>query len=171
MNMRPTLLLLAILIFTSCIKNDNKQIPNIPENIIIDMNNDGIDDFEINYFYAYVYSPTSTKAIYCKFKIIGENEVLSKDAERYLFLNNLEVINENMDNPFQWNGIDGYIATYKNNVKNEWPSKWEVASDKISDRYFIGIKLNNTSSIKIGWIELEINNKSGVVKIIKTVIL
>lgn len=158
-----------LILLNSCQKNEN-ELPDTPDNQIIDMNNDGIDDFQIIYNYAIIHSTTSTEGIICKFEILGENEKLSKTGEPFLFLNNTSEITHDVITPLNWNSIDAHLATFENHF-GEWPENWDLATNEIKESYLIGIKLNNNTSSEVGWIEFEIDNKSGKINILEMEII
>lgn len=166
-NFALKFLLFGFIIFllNSCQK-DESELPDMPDNQSIDMNNDGIDDFQIVYNYAIIHSTTSTEGIICKFEILGENEILSKTGEPFLFLNNISEITVDVIAPLNWNSKNAHLATFENHF-GEWPEKWDVASDDIKETFFIGVKLNNSTSSEIGWIEFVLDNKSGKIIIVE----
>ena len=99
-----------------------------------------------------------------------ENEKLSKTGEPFLFLNNTAEITDNVITPLDWNSINARLATFENHF-GEWPEKWDLASNDMKETYYIGIKLNNSTSSEIGWIEFERDNKSGIVSILEKKII
>ncbi|MCG8329809.1 MAG: hypothetical protein MI974_19085 [Chitinophagales bacterium] len=177
-KVKTLLVVFAVLTLVSCQKDDdenqiqNQDPPPIPENIAVDMDNDGTDDYLIKYLHGIIFSPTSSEAIFCEFEILGENEILGKEDEPYLFLDNLNVISENVESPLEWRTIDGHVAALYKPYEEGWPSSWEISSSDIKNSYFIGLKFKTPDSeIKIGWIELEINSDTGAVNIIEKVVL
>ena len=161
--------LFIIFLLNSCQKDEN-ELPDIPENIFIDMNNDSIDDFQIIYNNVIINSPTATEGIFCSFNILGENEKLSKVGEPFLFLNNTADITDEVITPLNWNSIDAVLATFENHLDKR-PKKWDLITNDSKEAYFIGIKLNNITSSEIGWIELEFDNKSGKINILEKKII
>lgn len=178
-RLRSLLVVFAVLVFASCQKDDETQIQDIsiqdipvPDNIAIDMDEDGIDDYHIYYFRAIIFSQTSSEGIICKFETLEENEILGKEEEPYLFISDPEVISENIDSPFEWKKASGHIATFEKHHESGWPSNWKIVSaDTTKSSYFIGVKFKSSNLTKIGWIEMEIDSESGAVNIIEKVIL
>ena len=175
-KVKALLAIFAVLTLVSCQKDDDEnQIqdpPTIPENIAVDMDDDGTDDYLIKYLHGIIFSPTSTEGMFCEFEILGENEILGKEGEPYLFLDDPNVISENVESPLEWRKIDGHVASLYKPYEGGWPSSWEIASADIKNSYFIGLKFQTSNSeIKIGWIELEINSDTGAVNIIEKVVL
>lgn len=159
----------VIFLLNSCQKDKN-ELPDIPENQKIDMNNDGTNDFQIYCTYGMIHSTTSTEGIICTFQNLGNNETLSKTGEPFLFLNNTAEITTDVIKPLNWNSRDAHLATFENHF-GEWPDKWDLESDEIKEKYLLGIKLNNNTTSEIGWIEFEIDDKSGRVKILEKKII
>ncbi len=162
-------LVFAFLMLSSC-QNDEDQIPNIPENQFIDVNKDGKDDFQVNYYFGIINSPTSTEGIICTFKILDDNERLSKVGQPLLFLRNTDDISNDVVDPLEWNSVNAHLASFENHF-GKWPEKWDLATNEINKTYFIGVKLNNSNTTEIGWIEFEIDDRTGNLNVLKTKIL
>lgn len=158
--------LCAILCISSCQIEENPK-PNVPKSLTIDVDKNGVDDFQIRYFDdAIIYSPTASEAILCNFEILGNNEILNKTEAPFLFLKDITEIKKDVSDPFYWQKNNAQIASLENHYKNGWGSTWKIASNGVQDQYLIGIKLNNIAESKIGWIKITIDNKTGQAKII-----
>ncbi|HMR89001.1 MAG TPA: hypothetical protein PKD51_12645 [Saprospiraceae bacterium] len=158
--------LCAILCISSCQIEENPK-PNVPKSLTIDVDKNGVDDFQIRYFDdAIIYSPTASEAILCDFEILGNNEILNKKEAPFLFLKDITEIKKDVSDPFYWQKNNAQIASLENHYKNGWGSTWKIASNGVQDQYLIGIKLNNIAESKIGWIKITIDNKTGQAKII-----
>jgi len=45
------------------------------------------------------------------------------------------------------------------------PEKWDIHSDSNHSTYFLGLKLVNDSDLQLAWVELDINNRTGIITI------
>ena len=166
MKTKILIFLCAVLCFSSCQKEENPK-PNVPESLTIDVDKNGVDDFQIRYIDdAIIYSPTTSEAILCYFEILGNNEILNKTEAPFLFLKDVTEIKKDVIDPFYWLKINAQIASLENHYKNGWGSTWKIASNGVQDHYLIGIKLNNITESKIGWIKISIDNNTGQAKIV-----
>ena len=163
-------LTLVLLALSSC-QSDENQIPSIPDHQLIDVDNDGVDDFLIKYNHASIYSPTSTEGILCELEILGNNETLVKEGAPFLFLDDVNMIAEDVNSPLRWSSVDSHIATFEKHFEDGWPANWKISTTKNRTSYFIGIKLNIDSHSEIGWVEFEVDDNSGIVTIVEKKIL
>jgi len=170
MKLKTLIIASILIVLSSCHKNEN-GIPNIPESQLIDMDNDGNVDFSIVYYSALIHSSTSSEGIICRFETVGENEILSKDGESLLFLNDTNEVKVGVNDPLKWKSDKVDLAYLTNHFEDGWPEKWDLATNDIKDSYFIGVKLNKANSVDKGWIEIEIDENSGSVNILEKKIL
>lgn len=144
------------------------QVPNIPESYEFDLDDDGMADYKVEYWFHEIFSPTATLGITGRFNPSGDNEVLLKQQDRNLFLRDITEIKDEVSEPLFWNNI-GFaenIISISNHYEKGWPLEWDINCDSEYDSYFLGLKLVKENSDVIGWVELEINKSNGHVVIV-----
>ena len=167
---KKVILLLVIVGIAGCGSGEfTSGPPSIPPTLDVDVDEDGIVDFAVEYGGGYILSPTSTEGIFCNVLPKGENLVLHKKDAKNLFLRNIDDVKDIVQDPLFWNnqGWTETIASIQNNSDGLWPDKWEINSDNENESYFLGLKLINDSSTHVGWIEFKVNKKSGAISIIE----
>ena len=167
---------IIILVFTGCSKDESVNAPTLMDSMEIDIDEDGITDFNLEYSYVDIEPLTNsdgTFGINGALKPNGLNEILRKVGARSLFLRNIDDIKENVVEPLAWKNTFSRtivsIATI--NDEGDWPNKWEISSDTNHSTYFLGLKLVSDIETKLGWFEIEINTSSGSVSIVDKGIL
>lgn len=163
--MKRTIALFIIgLLFFSCESDD---IQNSKKLIIdsIDIDSDKKPDFVLEYFEIGTDDiPSSAGQKTGEIIPIGENLILYDENNGYLFLKNGDVVKKTTSTNQQWSKY-GAGVIYRKRVEQEWDENWTVQSNAISN-YYLGIKLKNGSSEKIGWIKLEFDTVNGKVYIL-----
>ena len=155
-------LLLFILIFVSCKKNDiiSNEDSEIPINDSFDINNDNQYDFFINYFwFAYDDEGTTTGYI----TPLRKNFVLKRTIYDFLFLNENDTIRKDVNTNASWYDGSAHIIRkvgYYNNSNNVWT----IHSVKKSD-YLLGIKIIDNNVEIIGFINIVIDNITGKITV------
>lgn len=168
---------MSILILTSCSRNESSSdIPSINDSIEIDIDEDGIADYRIEYSGVDIEPLTLSGGVFGidgSLQPYGKNEILLHSEEGYLFLRNLEEIEENVVEPLKWRStFSSSIVTIATiNAEGEWPNKWKINSDSEHSTYFLGLKLVTDFDIQLAWIEIDINTINGSVSIVDKGIL
>ena len=168
---------LSTLILTSCSTNESdNDIPSIHDSISLDIDEDGITDYNINYSGIDIDPFTPTGGVYGISGSIqpnGANELLRHSEEGLLFLRNLEEIKDIVSDPLEWNDrfSNTIVTIATKNVEGEWPSNWKILSARKHSTYFVGLKLVTDSKNQLGWVEIEINRSSGSATIVDKGIL
>ncbi len=176
--------LIFLILFTGCGNDESpnrqnpddvytSEIPELPVTQNIDLDNDGFEDFKIEYSREMIFSNVSDERIVGYFRPIGNHQVLHKQQSQNLFLTELSDIIENVNEPLFWNdaGWSEDIISIYNNFDGEWQSQWEPHHVTEQASYYLGFKLIKNNEIKIGWVELEFDLDSGETVILNSEIL
>lgn len=177
-------LTITILILSACAKNEpavemppaTGPTPTIHDLTEIDLDEDGNYDFKIEYL-QFIVEPLElsdgTEGVGGQIRPYGNNEILIDTNEGYLFLRDLNDIQESAEDPLKWRSIfSGTIVTITTiNSDGDWPTVWEINSNSEHSTYFLGLKIVEESEIKLGWIEIDIDTSNGMVSIINKGIL
>lgn len=163
--MKKAIILLMIgLIFFSCESDD---IPN-SKNLItdsIDIDSDKRSDFIFEYLEIETNDiPSSAGQKTGQIIPIDNNQILRGENNEWLFLEAGDIIKKTASNNQQWSK-NGAGIIYKKRNGQEWDENWTINSNSISN-YYLGIKLKNGNSDKIGWIKLEFDTVNGKVYIL-----
>lgn len=170
-NYLLTLIVISIVVFSACSKDKPNIDPTLQDSIEIDIDDDGIVDYNIKYYYVDIDPITITGGNFGLAGTIspnGLNEILRKKGSRSLFLRNIEDINEDVAAPLAWKNSFSRTLVSISTINNEgdWPQKWDIHSDTDHSSYFIGLKLVSDNKIQLAWVEIEINTLTGSVSII-----
>jgi len=156
---------LLIFILYSCEKVSTSQMPDIPPNDSIDIDNDTRFDFVIEYsILATSGVPSTVKIITGDIRPLNDNQVLFHTSKGYLFLAINDTIKKEDNISSTWSDYSASVIGI-NGVNDKWGKDWYIISDLYSD-YFLGIKLKLNDSEKIGWMQLNLDTKSGKIIII-----
>jgi len=135
-----------------------------PKSQDIDVNNDGIMDFMIDYklLVADDYS-SSGKSWIGYVRPLDKNEILYKQIIGNLFLNKKDTVFSTSTSTKIWYPYSADLIT--NSGKD---SNWTIlASNNITD-YFLGFKLKSSSKNQIGWMKVDIQKNSGIISLVNT---
>ena len=154
----------SLITFISCEKINNSKMPDIPDMDSIDVNNDSLFDFVIEYSsIATTDIPPSHQSITGKIRPLYDNQILYRQSVGYLFLQTNDTIRKENNKNSNW--IDYSASLIGINGDNDkWDNDWSIISDLDSD-YFLGIKLKGDTE-QIGWILLNLNTNNGEISII-----
>lgn len=158
-----------LMICTSCSKSElSDEVPCIPDPISIDLNDDGIVDYRIEFNFGFVFEPESSMAIIGSMIPSMDNEILHNRDTGNLFLRDLDSITIIVEEPLFWNdgGVEEKIVSISNNSDGLWPSEWLVNTEEVHETYFVGLRLVTNNLIQLGWIELDINTDTGEIEIV-----
>ncbi len=162
--MRKILIITSVfLILASCSKSG---IYFPPDNITIDINNDSINDFEIDYMsYASGEIPPMNQGVICRLFPLNDNQILYQQSTEYcLFLRlNDTIKRENNtqsiwhDNPVSLIHLDG--------DDDKWEDEWNVFYSEQKSIYYVGLKIQDSIDY-IGWMSMRIDFKRGYISIV-----
>lgn len=166
----------VILICYSC-GEDQMETKEIPDNFEIDLNQDGSFDFQITYEKLSASVPVDPDPgpvgiIRGKLESLNNNLILkSEEATSILFLNNIDLVQSEVNSPLFWesnsDGNSRIIVGINQNIDGEtWPDEWKISNEEIKESYFVGFKLLDNNSQNLGFIELSIDNQTGVIEIL-----
>jgi hypothetical protein len=168
----------SLLLLSSCTPVDTTpeftdELPERHDDISIDMDDDGTEDFELIYLEALVNGIDTDYAFLGRIKTIGENEILLREEDEPLFLRNLNLVNETVTAPLSWNNLNSgvTIVSIHNNADHQWPTTWLIGSETLEDSYFLGLKWETNNVTSLGWVEIEIDERSGEMKLVDKGIL
>jgi len=173
-NYLRVLIFLIFIINYGCSRIElTDEQPAIPSSTFVDIDSDGNTDYVIEYFFANISSNiNSDRGIIGYFLPEGENLLLHKQDKQILFLRDLGEIREKVDIPLFWND-SGYSESFISiqNRGEQWPIEWEPFHEREHNTYFLGLKLIDGNSTKIGWVELKIELETGIVSVLNKGIL
>jgi hypothetical protein len=164
------LILLFIVIFISCKKNDTQSVifPMII-NDSIDLNSDHKVDFVIRQTEIHTDDvPSSAGSIINSIDPINGNLVLYRDPVGYLFMGLNDTIKKQDNNNKVWFEYEANVI-HINRIYDSWDPYWTVMSETFPP-YFLAFKLISNGQEEIGWLQLEFDLETGAVSIIKGVI-
>jgi len=168
-NILKLTIILCILTFISCSKSEfTKEKPTIPEAFEIDIDDNGVVDYSINYYEVLVEGPAISGGIVGVFEPHDDNKILNERQGRDLFLRNLEDITQDVAEPLFWSSTSNIsiISLYNHSPTDEWRTKWDVNSEIEHSSYFIGVKMIRENDSQLGWVELELNTSDGNITVI-----
>lgn len=170
-------MLMTTLIFTGCLKNGSTDgvIPTVQESIEIDIEDDGVVDFSIDYFEKDIHpidDNGGTFGICGRIEPLGLNEILEHREDGPLFIRNIEEIEESVFEPLRWITSSRIIVSITTiNSDGDWPNAWEINLQSVQPTYIIGLKLVSNFQIHLAWIEIEIDPINGLVTLVDKGIL
>ncbi|MEZ4980332.1 MAG: hypothetical protein R2769_01855 [Saprospiraceae bacterium] len=177
-----SLILLMALIFFSACKKENDEIPfrskpELPEDIPIDVDNDGEVDFTFDYYENIYPDPVTPYLMVGSMKTSNGNGILFKNGFSTLFLEDLSEVKINVTDPFSWGESRGSfsvslieIESFKD--RSKWPLEWNVLSDTQKSSYLLGVKIKKTDDSEVlGFIEFSVDKHSGEATILKAELL
>lgn len=144
------------------------NIPERPEKVTYDLDGDAIDDITIEYI-NFTWDGINSSGMGLSGTVYPLNgaSVLSKSNEPTLFIKINDTIKMNMNPPFHWEtNRHKDLVTISDLWKDSehWPA-WHIHSPEIMKLYFLGIKINTNDTPKIGWIQLQIDESTGAIKL------
>lgn len=172
-----SVIMLVIIFLTGC-KKDQQEFtseirPDVPQNVEIDMDDDGISDFEIVYIGFEIFSTNTSEKISGTLVPLRDNKVLRRSDNPFLFLEDLSSIKTVVEQPLQWVGPSSLnqIICIQDNEDFLWPEKWSVNSSDDEDIFHIGLKLVDGPLQRLAWIRILVDKFSGDVFVIEKEIL
>jgi len=167
---------LAVLICSGCSKNETDELTFdltndttiIPSNIEIDIDENGVVDYIIEYYYVLIEGLITSAGIVAVIEQQGENEVLTNKQGSDFAIISLEEIKLDVSEPLVWDNSFGadIVSLYNHSPTNQWRTQWEINSDLQHSSYFVGLKINNDNVSQLAWIEIEIDTSNGNISII-----
>jgi len=160
---------LVILVFLGCRKNE-PEIIQIPKNIELDLNQDDKVDFRIVYSQQAIEYPIdpspSSEVVIGKFVSVEDNQILKREQESILFLNEIEQIVDDPITPYFWgsNGDEfssSIMIIGQTSDGKDWKDEWQILNEEVKDSYLIGFKLLEQNSNQLGFIEFSIDKQTG----------
>ena len=175
-NMYKLLILsFAVLLCFGC-GDGESEIPDIPNNVELDLDEDGIPDFVITYILQTEGDPVGNyKAIRMHIESFDIDQVLKNEDQFPIFLSETGVIAPNVAVPFFWettnpsSNVKTPIATIRTDYDEvTWNDEWTVFTLDTSETYLIGFKLINGFNAEVGFIEFSVDLQSGRFNLLKT---
>ena len=179
MKVQFILVFFSLIYLLACNKDEptiETFTPIILGPIDLDIDEDGVTDYVIEYKLVDIEPIDSLGGVLGRegmLKPLGANEVLRSTEGRSLFLRDLDLIEENVEEPLRWRDtFSSTLVSIKTiNAEGEWPDKWQINSEEEYPSYFLGLKLVSDNEIKLAWLEIEINEDDGRIMILQIVIL
>ena len=143
-----------------------QERPDEPESFELDLNDDGVSDYEISYGLSDIESATASAIIAGRLIPLGSNELLKINSSATLFLRDIAAIQNSVDTPLSWSDSSKFLVFIELLNEGVWTKNWRPYSQDEHLSYFVGLKILNDNLNLIGWIELDINNSDGTIEII-----
>jgi hypothetical protein len=143
-------------------KTENSYLIIQPKSQDIDINNDLITDFRIDYKWLVTNDePSSGKALIGYVKPLNENKILYKNNVGNLFLLKNDTVFLIPATKMIWSKFQADLVT--NNGKD---TNWTVISSNHISDFYLGFRLSTSIKNYIGWMKVDINKNSGIISII-----
>lgn len=164
-------LFLFVFTFFSCSKDksENKDLPKVPTVYSVDLNNDLINDFTINYgIYTWDGLNIFGDGITGDVKPLENSFLLIRKEDSNPFVNENDTVFFEAKTPFQWTANSTKLISISTTENYTWPGKWSVTGKNTSAFYYLGIKISdgNNANTVIGWLKLSISDVTGEIKIL-----
>lgn len=176
---KPAFILIIVLClpFIGCDENneetfdnvecENKIIPNRPQSYEIDLNNDLISDIRINYGWVTWDGTDSFGDIITAIVTNSiQNEAIEKEKVQIFTVQTNENINNSWDESITKDFEIELISISGTNAC--WHEEWSFINQNIKDPCFLGVKIKTDNDVWIGWLKLNLDLKSGEVKLVES---
>lgn len=175
---RLLILFSICLIGLSCSKNKLESI-EIPENLEIDIDQDGNSEFLVTYLRRIEGDPAGNyEAVRMNLESVDNVKILKHDEEPPLFLNEIDLIQTEVNSPLYWETTNpsSNISTPLAKIRTDydgttWNDEWRILSSEEKETYLIGFKLIRDSMIQLGFIEFSIDSQTGKFILLNTELL
>ena len=175
--MKPLFIYSTIVAFSfmSCSKededftSDETEYPieetEYPSNYTLDVNQDGIDDFVVEYKHISTSDvPVSAVSIIGSIIPMDNVSCLYQSYDGYLFLSPNDTIHNDYTSQNQWYNYDADIISKSWHRNIGWDTFWGVLSPQ--NEYYFAFKLQNGVINELGWLKLELDLNTGDIEII-----
>lgn len=159
-------ILINLVSVASCKKDDLTLSPtDYPSNYAIDINQDGIDDFFVEYNQLTTSDvPVSGSSIIGSINP-GENiSTLYSTSSGYLFLSQGDTIYQSPPANLNWYSYSSDLVSKDWDNENGWDDLWKVNSTQ--NEYYFTFLLENGVNTELGWMKLEIDITNGEISVI-----
>ncbi len=138
--------------------------PHLPD--FIDINNDGIIDFIIEYWNIGTHDvPQSSRSISGQIMPEKNNKILYNGALGYLYLEKGDTIWATTQRLPLWSQYPGTLVIISWDINEGWDNSWKVYSKK-EPPYYIAFVLIQDQINYLGWMEISISTFNGKTSII-----
>jgi hypothetical protein len=161
---------LLLLIATGCSKDqaDNgNNPPGTPDPKYYDFDNDGIDDFIIEYIrFTWDGVGASGDGLAGRIVPLNGNLILTNHNEFTLFNEKNDILRIEVEPPLDWISFGQDLVMMQNSSENGflWPDEWAILSREPEISYYLGLIIQREIP-RIGWIKLMIQTSSGNIRI------
>lgn len=156
------LICIGLLFFTSCDKSNLYDFDgiDIPPNLSVDINNDGIEDFKIVYgTIATEDMPVTSANVFGSLEPLNDNLLLIHQQKGSLFLLPNDTVTRNVLGDVSWSGYNSTNIIWRPWKDGKWDRRWSVLTELGPD-YYLGFQLVHNQN-KIGWLSLALDIKTG----------
>ncbi len=154
------LLTFSLTLLFSCNKDKEKEL-QIPDDQIFDINGDLKADFEVRYSSVETTDiPPSSHSAWGSIKPLNNNQLL-KNQNSALFLRKGDTIKTDNNTDSEWINYSKNVIQISGN-NNIWDKNWTISSELNQD-YYLGVKIEERGTYKIGWVKLLFNTSSGAI--------
>ena len=115
MKIRYITFFFALVIFCSCSDGDDGR-PDVPENVRIDIDDDGDQDFTFKYQSAEILGGDAIETVSCVFEVIGRNEVFTVIDEPLISLDSIERMLNPPVTGFEFSDLGGDVTLIEKNA-------------------------------------------------------
>jgi len=154
-------------VVSGCEKNrgttiEDAFIANQPKSLDIDINNDTVIDFRIDYKWLITNDyPTSGKSLTGYIQPLNGNEILYKRNIGNLFLQKNDTIFSTSTATLTWNKYQADLV-----VNNGQDSTWSIISPEGINNFYLGLKLKTAVNNYIGWMKIAVQSMTGEISIV-----
>ncbi|MDA7502083.1 hypothetical protein N8482_02300 [Chitinophagales bacterium] len=168
----------ALLICFGC-GDDQFDSKDIPEDVLLDIDQDGSADFRVAYSIQTSGDPIGNyKRVRMNLESIATEQVLVHDTEQPLFLEDSDLIQTQVNLPLYWEttspseNVSFPIAMIRTEYDEvTWNDSWSVFSFEEKESYLIGVKLVESSTSRLGFLQFSVDTQTGEFILLKAELL
>ena len=170
MNQLLLILIACFSLAMSCEKDENSwqdHPPILPAPVTYDFNDDGTDDFSVEYFrFTTDGFEISGEGIAGAIRPLNENMVLTRFDGISSYLHIGDIVRLDAEEPFYWIGFSSDLVWIEITTTNpDWPDQWRVLSKEPEMFYYVGAIIVKDGRKLVGWIKMRIYPKIGRIAI------
>lgn len=168
----------VLLICFGC-DDDQMGTPDVPENIELDIDQDGNSEFTVTYFKRIEGDPVGNyQVIRMDLESTDNDQILINENEFPIFLDDIDLIQTQVNSPLYWEvtnpspKVSFPIARIRTDYdETTWNDTWSIFSSEEKESYLIGIKLLGNNTTQLGYIEFSVDSQTGEFILLRTELL
>ena len=171
-------LLFTIIICFGC-TDDQMTTIDIPTDVELDLDQDGVSDFVVAYTLRTEGDPVGNyQAVRMNLEASDVDQILKNEDQFSIFINETDIIKTEVDSPYFWettnpsSNISTPIAIIRTDYDEvTWNDEWSVFSLEEKESYLIGFKLLGLNTPQVGFIEFSVDTQTGQFNLLRTAFL